>query len=339
MSDRVLLHASTPLDALAIEQAERSEWLQWRRGGLGGSDIAGVLGLSPWSSPWSVWADKVINRTDDRETDAMEFGRLAEPLVRTYFERRTGLHVRGEQARMIHPDHPWARITLDGWVADDPDALELRPELGTYEAKTTSDAPWDGGVPPIMYQCQGQWGMGITGAKRCWFGVLHFPFGRVTFRHYLFERDDSDIAHITDRARRFWFDHVTTGIPPAVDDHPATADAIAEFYNAPDPTLVLQADPELVMLCHRIRTAKATIKDTERVLELAENDLKARIGNAVAIHDGTGPKGKPIVLATWKQQTRTGHDWAAFCARFPHAARRFATETTFRVLRTPTPPT
>lgn len=118
-------------DALTLEEAERAEraeWLQWRRGGLGGSDIAGVLGLSPWSSPWSVWADKVINRTDDNETDAMEFGRLAEPLVRTYFERRTGLYVRGEQARMIHPDHPWARITLDGWVADDPDALELRPE-------------------------------------------------------------------------------------------------------------------------------------------------------------------------------------------------------------------
>ena len=37
----------------------REEWLEWRRGGLGGSDVAGVLGVSPWATPFSVWWSKV----------------------------------------------------------------------------------------------------------------------------------------------------------------------------------------------------------------------------------------------------------------------------------------
>jgi hypothetical protein len=28
--------------------SERADWLEWRRHGLGGSDIAAVVGLSPW---------------------------------------------------------------------------------------------------------------------------------------------------------------------------------------------------------------------------------------------------------------------------------------------------
>lgn len=33
---------------------ERSEWLDWRRGGIGASDVAALCGMSPWASPMSV---------------------------------------------------------------------------------------------------------------------------------------------------------------------------------------------------------------------------------------------------------------------------------------------
>ena len=36
----------------------RSEWLQHRRKGLGGSDAAAVAGLNPWKSPFAVWMEK-----------------------------------------------------------------------------------------------------------------------------------------------------------------------------------------------------------------------------------------------------------------------------------------
>ena len=40
------------------KNATREEWLKARKLGLGGSDMAAVLGLSPWRSPIDVWLDK-----------------------------------------------------------------------------------------------------------------------------------------------------------------------------------------------------------------------------------------------------------------------------------------
>ena len=37
----------------------REEWLSARRTGIGGSDIAAILGLSPWRTPLDVYRDKV----------------------------------------------------------------------------------------------------------------------------------------------------------------------------------------------------------------------------------------------------------------------------------------
>ena len=34
------------------------EWLDARRNGIGGSDVAAVLGANPWRTPLEVWLSK-----------------------------------------------------------------------------------------------------------------------------------------------------------------------------------------------------------------------------------------------------------------------------------------
>ena len=41
-----------------IYTASREEWLALRRGYIGGSDAAAVVGLSPYVTPYQVWAEK-----------------------------------------------------------------------------------------------------------------------------------------------------------------------------------------------------------------------------------------------------------------------------------------
>ena len=50
--------------------AERAAWLAERRSGIGGSDIAAILGLSPWKTAVDVWLDKTGQREDDTVGDA-----------------------------------------------------------------------------------------------------------------------------------------------------------------------------------------------------------------------------------------------------------------------------
>ena len=94
---------------------DRDEWLAWRRGGIGASDIAGILGISPWASPYSVWANKVGLVADEESTEQMEMGLDMEPAVERMFHRKTGLWVACQQELVQHPDLPWAR-PLDGRV-------------------------------------------------------------------------------------------------------------------------------------------------------------------------------------------------------------------------------
>ena len=34
------------------------DWLKERQKGIGGSDVAAILGMSPWRTPYQVWEEK-----------------------------------------------------------------------------------------------------------------------------------------------------------------------------------------------------------------------------------------------------------------------------------------
>lgn len=300
--------------------SDRAEWLAWRRSGIGASDVAGILGVSPWSSPWSVWADKLGLTPDAVDSDRMEFGRRAEGLLADYFASRTGLVVRGEQTRCTHPDEPWMICTLDGYACDG------QEPVGLFEAKTTGDAPWD--EVPVYYVAQAQWQMAVTGMDRVWFGVLHLAFGRPAFRVYEVAADREDMAAMVAACRAFWCDHVAAQVAPAADGHDATGAAIAAAWADSDPDAVAEADADLEACVEHLRQLKADAKALDAAIAEAENTIKAAIGSAEALRalDGTD-------LATWRSQDRTAVDVAALRAAAPDLVAAHTTTTSSRVLR------
>ena len=46
------------LQKISTRDMSREAWLELRRHSIGGSDAAGIVGLSKWASPYSVWAEK-----------------------------------------------------------------------------------------------------------------------------------------------------------------------------------------------------------------------------------------------------------------------------------------
>ena len=295
----------------------RDEWLAWRRGGIGASDIAGILGISPWASPYSVWANKVGLVADEESTEQMEMGLDMEPAVERMFHRKTGLWVACQQELVQHPDLPWARASLDGRVfesaglaSDDRDA-----SLGNYEGKTTSDsvAKWEEGVP-VQYETQVQWQMFVTGAEHTWVGCLHASFG-AKFRVYEIHRNDDDIAFIYERVARFWTDHIVTGTPPETDAHTATTDTLGRLPADAGEIVDLS---DLSAEFARLEALRATRANTEERIDAIENAIKARMGSATEAMVG----GR--VAATWRQSDRTTIDTKALKAAMPDVADEFS---------------
>src|SRR5262245_52949583 len=59
---------------------DRAAWLEARRKGIGASEIAAVLGISPWESPFSLYWRKV-NGWDYEPSSEMEWGTRLEPVI------------------------------------------------------------------------------------------------------------------------------------------------------------------------------------------------------------------------------------------------------------------
>lgn len=260
---------------------ERTEWLEWRRQGIGGSDIGALLGFSRYASPWSLWADKMGLLPPSETSERQAIGLDAEAFLAQVFHRRTGLHVAGEQTWCTHPLHEWARATVDGFVFENAIADILDLALGTIQFKTDARRSW-AGIPdpingiPAAIEAQCQWEMGVAGVDHCWLGV---GFGGWNIEFYELEARPADFAYMLDVAREFWHRHVLTGVPPDPDGTDATADAIAYVWPNHSEGETVALDDLAEILVER-GELKDLISAREKRLKEIDNILKARFAEA-----------------------------------------------------------
>jgi putative phage-type endonuclease len=299
---------------------DRAAWLEWRRGGVGGSDVAALCGFSTFASPMTVYLDKTGQLPDDDGNEAMRWGQLLEPVIAREFEERTGLYVRCQQWCAQHDDLSWARATLDGLV------IETRwPDdaLGVYECKTTHDRTWAEKIPDHV-AVQIQWQLGITGYTNAWLAVLH---GGQRLDIHEIEANPAVFRALLDLAGRFWRDHVLAEMPPPADSNPATTRALKAAFTAVDEGQAVELDGDARDAALEWLHAKAFAAEAQRDVDRIENTLRTTLGEAeVATIDG-----EPV--ATWKQQQARRIDTTALRDAHPAIADEFTTTTTGRVLR------
>src|SRR5271156_958184 len=98
---------------MLIRFETKEEWLKWREGGIGGSDIATIMGHNPYKTPYQLWEEKCGFRTVF-ETPAMLYGTLTEPIARTWLNDKRSLNL--EAGICVQDDDvPIFRASLDGY--------------------------------------------------------------------------------------------------------------------------------------------------------------------------------------------------------------------------------
>ena len=130
----------------------REQWLAIRKLGIGSSDAAVAVGLSPYRCPLSLWLEKTGRKEpeDISHKEAVLWGIELKPVLAQVYTKRTGYRVRRVNAVLQHPEHLFMLANLDREVVGHPDGP------GILEIKTASyhSAPqWEEGVP-VAYQCQ-----------------------------------------------------------------------------------------------------------------------------------------------------------------------------------------
>ncbi|MCT9090610.1 YqaJ viral recombinase family protein [Streptomyces sp. ASQP_92] len=278
---------------VAPPNLDREQWLAARRTGVGGSDIAAVLGMSKYTSPVELYLDKVGELGDvPRSPELVEaafWGHQHEPTIASVFAERTGLGVVEGPGMLAHVERPWMLANVDRYVIEQSEATPSSLlEIKTRSAYQLDD--WLLGVPdgPAL---QTHWYLAVTGYSHAHVAAL---LGGNRLIIHRVERDESLVEHLVDIVGRFW-QSVLDRVPPAVDGSEATEELLGHLYKV-TPDRVTVVDPaEVLPLLDRRRELKAREQRTADELREVDNRLKAVAGEAEVV------KTQGAVAFTWKQ--------------------------------------
>jgi putative phage-type endonuclease len=244
------------------------EWLDTRRLGLGGSDVAAICGLSRYKSPMEVFLDKLGEIPPIEDNPKMKAGRIMEPVVADWFAEETGMKVMKQNSIFQHKQHPHMLANIDRW---------LPGQNAGLECKNTAEycrGDWEGTQAPAEYVLQCNHYMAITGAERWYIAVL---IGGWDFQWRVIERDEELIRNLITIEHEFWHNHVLTKNPPALS-HQDT-DYLKETYKDSIADSSLDLPEESYPIMEQLFEAKKAKDNALVAEETAKNQIKGIMGN------------------------------------------------------------
>lgn len=303
--------AAELLHADQVAAVDRAEWLHNRQRGIGASEAAAVLRLSPYQTPLGLYLDKVGLAPPVEETEAMRLGLLLEPVLAKLYTERTGRAISATQVFRWHPERRHACATLDA-VDDAGDLVEFK-SIGAFAARgRIGDEDTD--ALPEHWLIQAQQQMAVFDAPRVRFGVL---VGGQSFKTFTVDRDEDLAGIVLERVERFWTDHVEPRRPPEASG----LDVGLLSRIRPEPGgPVVELPPELVLTAESYDGLGRQIK----ALEAHRDDRKARLLAAM------GPAERAVLLGGWQLsrsvRTRKEHvikesTWVQFSVKAPKEER------------------
>lgn len=192
----------------------RADWLEGRKGQIGGSDASCIVGMNPYRTNVELWELKTGRRIPEDISDnpAVRYGTDAEEYLRELFRLDFPEYKLDycENNIWANPDYPFAHASLDGWLIDE------EGRFGVLEIKTTTilqsiqKEKWNHRIPDNYY-CQVLHYMMVTEAD---FAILKaqlkyvYDDGEVFLntKHYHIERADvqADIDYLAKAERAFY---------------------------------------------------------------------------------------------------------------------------------------
>ena len=207
-------------DKVPTAGMSRNEWLRLRKTGIGGSDAGAICGLNPFSSPMSVYLDKVSEEIQDKDKEAMRQGRDLEEYVASRFTEMTGKKVRRSNGMYRSREYPFMVADVDRLIVGENAGLECKT-ASAYNADK-----WKDGEIPGHYLIQCCHYMAVTG-KSAWY-IAVVILGQ-DFKYARIDRDNEAIQNLIRIEEAFWNRHVVPKIMPPPDGS-AICDEVLEKY-------------------------------------------------------------------------------------------------------------
>jgi putative phage-type endonuclease len=279
-----------------------------RRQYIGSSDIAAILGLSPFKTAYEVWEDKIAEEVVEIDSPILRRGRRAEPFLLETLKSEYDVWVTAANVRVQHPVYPFLRAESDFvYMIDDQD------NKGHGEIKSVGFNRGEWGeagsqdVPPY-YLAQAMYALQINGMKET---TIWGCFSFDDIRPYRFDFDAEAGQALEDAAVNFWNNHVVPRVPPATKTADDCRKVLARFNG-----FTWEASPEAISSIERLKATKKGIKLLQQEESQQMKDLLDHLIGAAQVYgiDTAATKNITILapggskLATYNEQHRNAYE-------------------------------
>lgn len=189
---------------LSIVQKEQ------RKTGLGGTDCAAVLGLSPYRTPYELWLIKTGRQEEDTilAEDRLRLRHAHEDTIANEYEVQRNVKLRRVNQTVFHKRLPFMLCNLDRVITGQKKIVECKTSTAwlrqAWGLSGTDEAP-------IHYILQVQHQLACAEYDDADIAAL---IDIDDYRIYPTPRNEKVIKKIEDACERFWVDHVLADVAP-----------------------------------------------------------------------------------------------------------------------------
>lgn len=283
-----------------IAYSNKEEWLALRKQlGIGGSDAGSVIGLNPYKSAYTLWAEKTGKIPEFEGNLITEVGSYLEAFVAELFTKETGKQVRRKNRILVNTDYPFAFADVDRLVVGEKALLEIKTTNSLPAIKKIRNKEY-----PEQWYAQMTHYLAVSGLEKAYLAVL---IECREFKIFELDRDEAEISALMGVEEKFW-SNVQTNTPPPADGLESTSKTITALYpdSNTDNVNLYSYQTELA----RYMELSEQIKNLEQAKEEAANKVKAFLGEA-----GKGESDRYRV--SWTSSERRTFDSKRFAKENP----------------------
>lgn len=256
---------------------DEEAWLEARKTGIGGSEIAAIFGEHPFMTARELWEHKTGRAMEQQETPAMRRGRLLEDVAAQLYSEETGRRLRRQPLRR-HPSHPFLLASIDRQILAGPDHETGACEIKVPGWQVFSQIRREGLRPYMILQGQHEalvWGYSYTA-----FGILHAD----SLRLLTFDIEADPVVQdmIINEAGEWWEKYVIGDTPP-----PESEGVPMELPEV-EGEIVRRDDPEWAEAAELFKEAAQIKAEAEELDTIARDRLRELIGERFGVFEGAG---------------------------------------------------
>jgi putative phage-type endonuclease len=260
-----------------------------RRQGIGGSDIAIILGLSNYKTPYQLYLEKkgLIESTFE-QTQLQYWGSQLEVAIRKEFRKRNKVKVETPKETIIHPFYDFLRGNVDGYI---PKWNAIWEGKCSHQFMSQLWGEHNSDVIPMEYLVQVAFYCSVKNAQQANISVL---IGGNDYREFVYKRDLELEKTIIDAACSFW-DAVQNDTPPSA----VNQIDLKLMFPSHSPDKMKTIDASIKEHLNTFGEMKSKIKELESIQETAKFNITKYMEDAECLLD---EQGEP--LCTWRANKR-----------------------------------